>query len=822
MKRVFAVTLALWCWWSVAHAQSATVISGRVVDAENNPVAGAQVYYYPNIVVAWLGLPEQSFAHTTTDERGRYRFVGVVPPSTLSAVVAFHPTLGCSTIRMGSRPSFTLRLQPLKQFDGKVVNAEGRPVEGARVRLNYVVLQGDNEVLLPPPVPPFVATINADGSFQLPMHPKTSGVGILCSASGYAPSLDIRSTNLEKLTKEGLAITLKPGARITARLVYAHNGEPCKHYPVLVEPWTHVTTDEDGRITADVGTDSFALMPGASLSSPTLVPPGFFMPVEVTNLKPGTTTDLGVIKVYTEPVITIEVRDDKNKPVPFCGVTINPEGRRAVGVRFPYFTDSKGSLTIALPDGEYQFQASGFASGDGYYMPRSLPKVTIQQGKMTAPQPVVLQVALTRVQRTQEVQLRVRTSRNEVPKNIWMNLSPVPEEEVEVSWRPYRVEGDKLTIQVGGESMEQLLIVDYGTQEGIILRNFSVKNPPAMVRLQPLPKVRGRVRDEAGKPVAGAKVSLIVGQEPQYQLSDGSTQRVWMEYPTPLSSSTDRAGGFVIAIVPESRCWAVVTAKGYEPAATILSKGQTATIRLKKVNGEYAGVLVDDYGEPIAKANLLLQYEFPNSRTAQNYRQRRVPSRAIPLGSVTTDDSGRFSLKGMPASLLLTPRLQNLPLTPIRVKPSTDIVLTFGARRLPWDRGGEAPPKPNVEKLLRRVEWLQPVQWEGKNTLLVFTAPYLAQNHWLLETVRSQMREGWQVAIVLDTASRQEAERYRSREQLDVPVGFWKRSPQQPAAPALPLILPAMPYVVHIGADGQPARQGISMEELPKVVGMLQ
>jgi hypothetical protein len=821
MKRVFALMLALCCWWSVAYAQSATVISGRVVDAENNLVAGAQVYYYPNIVVAWLGLPEQSFAHTTTDERGRYRFVGVVPPSTLSAVVAFHPTLGCSIIRMGSRPSFTLRLQPLKQFDGKVVNAEGRPVEGARVRLNYVVLQGDNEVLLPPPVPPFVATTNADGSFRLPVHPKASAVGLLCSASGYAPSMDIRNTNLEKLTKEGLTLTLKPGARITARLVYAHNGEPCKNYPVLVEPWTHVTTDEDGRMTADVGTDSFALMPGASLSSPTLVPPGFFFPLEVTDLKPSTIADLGVIKVYTEPKITIEVRDDRNKPVPFCGVTIHPEGRRAASGGFPYFTDSKGSLTLPLPDGEYQLEASSPASGDGYYLPLSRPQVSIQQGKMTTPQPVVLKVALTRVQRAQEVQLRVRTSRNEVPKKIWTNLSPVSEEEVEVRWRPDRLEGDKLTMQVGEESIEQLLIVDYGTQEGIILRNFSVKNPPAMVRLQPLPKVRGRVLDETGKAVAGAKVSLIFGQESQFELSNGSTQRMWTEHLTPISTNTDRTGGLVLPLVPESRCWAVVTAKGYEPAVTIVNTGQTVTIRLRRANGEYAGILVDDYGEPIAKANLLLQYEFPNSRTAQNYRQRRVPSRAIPLGSVTTDDNGRFSVKGMPASLLLTPRLQNLPLPPIRVKPSTDIVLTLGAARPPWDRGDGASPKPNVEKLLRRVEWLQPVQWEGKNTLLVFTAPYLAQNQWLLQAIRQQMREGWQVAIVLDTASRQEAERYRRMEQLDVPVGFWKRSPQQPATPALPLILPAMPYVVHIGPDGQPARQGISMEELPTLVGML-
>jgi hypothetical protein len=543
----------------------------------------------------------------------------------------------------------------------------------------------------------------------------------------------------------------------------------------------------------------------------------------VTDLKPGTITDLGVIKVYTEPKITIEVRDDRNKPVPFCGVTIHPEGRRAASGGFPYFTDSKGSLTLPLPDGEYQLEASSPASGDGYYLPLSRPQVSIQQGKMTTPQPVVLKVALTRVQRAQEVQLRVRTSRNEVPKKIWTNLSPVSEEEVEVRWRPDRLEGDKLTMQVGEESIEQLLIVDYGTQEGIILRNFSVKNPPAMVRLQPLPKVRGRVLDETGKAVAGAKVSLIFGQESQFELSDGSTQRMWTEHLTPIFTNTDRAGGFVLRACAGKQVLGGGYCEGLRAGGNHrehranrnhpFEEGKRGVCwhtgrRLWRAHCEgKSAPAVRVPGQPYSA-------ELPAApRAVKGYPSRQ---------SVTTDDNGRFSVKGMPASLLLTPRLQNLPLPPIRVKPSTDIVLTFGAARPPWDRGDGAPPKPNVEKLLRRVEWLQPVQWEGKNTLLVFTAPYLAQNQWLLQAIRQQMREGWQVAIVLDTASRQEAERYRRMEQLDVPVGFWKRSPQQPATPALPLILPAMPYVVHIGLDGQPARQGISMGELPKITGMLQ
>lgn len=326
--------------------------------------------------------------------------------------------------------------------------------------------------------------------------------------------------------------------------------------------------------------------------------------------------------------------------------------------------------------------------------------------------------------------------------------------------------------------------------------------------------------DAADKPVIGAKVTLLFGREAVYQISDGSTQKTWMEFLTPLSTSTDKGGRFALPIVPEGKCWAVVTAKGYEPAAAVLNRRQAATIRLKAASGEYAGVLVDEYGEPMAKTRLALQYQFADSRTTRNYQQHRVPMREIPLGSVTTDGAGRFALKGMPSALLLVPRIQNLLWRQIRVKPSRDLVLTVSTTRPPWEAGGE-PAAPNVEKLLRSVEWLQPVQWPGKDTLLVFTAPYLAQNEMLLQTVKRQLREGWQVATVLDTTSRQEAERYRQQIGLDIPVGYWKRGATRPIAPALPRILPSLPYVVHIGQDGKPHRHGIATDELPKLVGAL-
>lgn len=827
MRAICAAMLGVLCLWSVAVAQSTNVLSGRVLDARGNPVSGAQVYYYPNLMLAWFGVPPDSLPHSTTDEKGYYRITNVTHPhAPLSAVVAFHPQLGCSATRLWAKAPHDLRLQPLKEFSGKVVDTEGKPVVGAQVRLAYVGI-GDQEAIIAPPIPPFVSHTDAEGVFRLPAHPQMQGVAVICTAPGYEPLYYTTNTTWDKLSKEGVKLTLKPGARITARLVYAHNGEPVRGYPVTASPsyFTCTTTDENGRITLDVAAGSATLMPGISLSSPTLVPPGLFAWAKVKNLQPGTTTDLGVIKVYTEPVVTVEVRDEKGKTVPFCGVEIMPAADRST--RYPpYFTDAKGQLTIPLPDGEYLLNASGPASEDIYYSSRSEHRLSVQKGKVVASQPVVLNVTASHIARTQRVKMRVRTSRNQIPKSIWTQFGAVMFEDTEDGqnrWRPYRMEGDTLTVELsmlGRERVDRFIILDAGTHEGAVLRNLSAQNPPKLVRLQPLPRANGRVLDASGKPVVGAKVSLMFGRESVYQIPDGSTQRTWMEFLTPLSTSTDKAGRFALPIVPEGKCWAIVTAKGYEPSAAIVSKGQTATIRLKRASGEYAGVLVDEYGEPVAKVRLALQYQFPDSRTSQNYQQHRVPVREIALGSVTTDDAGRFTLKGMPSALILVPRIQNLPWSQIRVKPSRDLVLTVGAARPPWESGRE-PAIPNVEKLLRSVEWLQPVQWQNRNTLLVFTAPYLAQNEPLLQTVKQRLREGWQMAVVFDTTSRQETERYRQQIGLDVPVGYWKRGATRPIAPVLPRILPSLPYVVHVGQDGKPQKHGIATDELPKLVGAL-
>lgn len=822
MRTRYAMMLLVCCLWSAAHAQGTRVLTGRVLDAQGKPVVGAQVYYYPNLVMTWVGVPPERLPSATTDEQGRYRLTGpsLFHTSPLAGVVAFHPQHGCNIVRFGQPPTRELRLQPLQEFQGKVVNAEGKPVGGATVRLAFISLSGD-EVIVPPRVSPFVVQTNAEGVFRLSTSPQMQSLMLVVTAPGYEPLLFANTVTWERVSKEGLALTLKAGARVTAQLVHAGSGEPVRDFPVLAAQFPiHTTTGEDGRITLEVGTGTVTLIPGFSLSSPSMAPSGTFAPLQVENVQPGTTVDLGVIRVYTEPVVTIEVRDENGRPVPFCGVDVrSADGPREGAFVLPYFTDTKGQLRLPLVDGRYQITASGPGPGDRYYNSRELREVVVQEGQVKEAQPVVVQVTATRMTRPRQAKIQVRTAAGQPPKKIWVQMGGISFEgleESDIRWRPYRLDGDTLTLELIGLEgrLDRVFVMEPVRWEGAVLRHMSVNNPPKQVRLQPLPRAYGRVLDGSSKPVAGARVRLVFGSEGAVSLGSG---RGWSEAVVPVATSTDKTGRFSLPLLPEGKCWAVVTCQGYEPAVVALRRGQTATVRLRRASAEYAGVLVDAYGEPLAKERISVRYAFPNSQTPQNRQRRLLPTREVPIGQVVTDEAGRFALKGMPSSLVLALRGENLPEVRLRVQPSRDLVLVRTAQRPLWERA-QQPVVPDVEKLLPAVEWLQPVGWQGKQTVLVFTAPYLSGNEQTLKALQQQLREGWQIAVVLDTTSRAEAETYRRALGINLPVGYWKRSPNRPKAPSLALVVPGLPYLVHLSEEGKPVRLGVKVEELNRLL----
>ena len=117
-------------------------VEGRVVDDQGRPIAGASVHW---VAAGWSGnveqLPETS--RTSTDADGRFRFAHVNPGFVamipghvvlIAKAPGHEPGVANVLLRPGS-PPVEFRLGPGKTLAGRVVDAEGRPIDGAFVSI---------------------------------------------------------------------------------------------------------------------------------------------------------------------------------------------------------------------------------------------------------------------------------------------------------------------------------------------------------------------------------------------------------------------------------------------------------------------------------------------------------------------------------------------------------------------------------------------------------------------------------------------------------------------------------------------------------------
>ncbi|MEJ5252931.1 MAG: carboxypeptidase regulatory-like domain-containing protein [Chthonomonadetes bacterium] len=526
--------------------------------------------------------------------------------------------------------------------------------------------------------------------------------------------------------------------------------------------------------------------------------------------------DLGTIKVFTEPKVTLDVRNQDGQPLAYIAVNLRP---RSEGQGFLYFTNAQGKLSLPLPEGTYTAQVVSMFQ-DESFTSREVT-VTVQGDK---PQPVVITARRTRAWRPQELRLQVRTARNQMPKKPWVQVVT----SFMVEEQSVRVEKDAAVLQVYqmvGEPVPEVVLIDASSGEGAVLKSINPDNPPKEVRLKPLPRVYGRVLDTAGKPIAGASAHLIFGRYVQMRIGDeGSVSQLWLEYVTPALATADRLGRFALPILPDVTCWMLVKARGYTPGIVPVVRGKPVTLRLSRATHQYAGTVVTSYGEPVAGATVRARYRPPGSSDVvpADGSVPRMPTRRVNLSEVQTDAQGRFAFSAMPERIQLEVFTSGANLSPTlqTVKPSRNLLVVLTA--FSWAREGKQETTPNVDFLLKQVEWLnQPAQLTARETLLVFTAPYLAQNESLFASLRDLPADRWQVVVILDSYNRKEVEQYCRRIHPIGIVGWWKPRREGDLPVLIHEVLPGLPYIVILDKSGKPQRFGVKVHDLPQTLSAL-
>ncbi|RMH15088.1 MAG: carboxypeptidase regulatory-like domain-containing protein [Acidobacteria bacterium] len=322
------------------------VATGRVVDFDHQPVAGAGVMLLASPVPDSGPPPAQA----TSDEGGSFELRDLAPglysltvraegfvPATVPGIELERSS---EAIDLGS-----VQLDAGATVRGKVTDVEGRPLEGVELSLfgkhqGGLALRTDSR---------------ADGSFRftgVPRHVQR----LWARREGFVQ----REMSIDPAVEEEVRVVLEPGITLTGRVIDAR-GEPVPGAPVNVKRWQHggligrsVRCDEEGRFVAP------DLAPGrVILEVAGLVGKGGPVSVELSPDRPPPE-----VVIELKPTATLQGRivDLEGRPVSEAGVAISrldPSTRGPSGMSTHAASDQAGGFVFfGQEPGEYVVRVS--------------------------------------------------------------------------------------------------------------------------------------------------------------------------------------------------------------------------------------------------------------------------------------------------------------------------------------------------------------------------------------------------------------------------------------------------------------------------------
>ena len=624
----------------VSHAVAAETkeitCTGKVVDAEGQPIKGAKVALY----VYSSGINSFSYGMSPTDQfttgsDGGFSFSVLADDDnyTYGKIVAEREGLSLGwaswNMRKGS-VELKIELGQSNALGGVVVDENDRPVSRARVRIHMLLFgEGENKQYLTSPVAPTLFTINtdADGKFTFANLPLRTTADFVVEKTGRA-RINTWTTSFRlnyAVGQTDIKLVLPVEARIEGIVVEKKTGKSTAGIRLVVKEKNRWV--QDAFDPKDDGTFSInSLAPGKYKLE--MLPPGTELadwiaePVEVIAETDKTTSGVRIELIkggLLEFVVTDAV---SGKPLDKVSMSVGNEVCNRSGL-----SGKDGIARIRLIPGEYYLFG---AYRQGYSPNKSEDLVVIEDGKTERWEYTLFpESKITGI---------VRDDRGRPLEGVELIVWPTENKE-----NAFTDAGGKFVITYDIPSFpgpavdkpELLVLCRY--EEGNLAATMNISEDTRVldVKMKPGVTFTGNVMDPDGKGIEGANIYLKL-LRPGWNWSIGPQRRE--------QAMTDKKGKFEIKAIPAGNKYDLsVKAKGY--GIKIIEQIDTdhvannqldmGNLTLALANLSISGVVVDDNDKPVAGVNV------------NTYTQSQPYRRA------NTDKDGRFVFEGICAGKIL-------------------------------------------------------------------------------------------------------------------------------------------------------------------------
>lgn len=605
-------------------------LRGRVVDPQGRPLADAAV-----LAIHQSALGDRAFSpsdpvadRAETDSQGRFELPHVRPEQRYeiraSRAGAFPAAQSATVGDPAMQPrDLTLVLAPARAARGKVQDPAGRPIAGAEATVRPALRPGSNddgsaEETDSPPV-----QSDAQGVFSLPELPAAE-VELSVRRKGYAPAVfpALRISSGTGPADLGV-ITLRPGAPLTGRVI-DHRGQAVPGGEIFLldrpaGPNEMERALKDRKPAAKVGADGRFSIDDLAQGTPVHVAvraPGYLV-AQVRAVRPPTAKPV-VIRLEPEAALRGRVVDEAGEPVPGARIDLHwqaflpEEPDRPVGE--PIFRNTRA-------DGEGRFELRGLPAGNAQVSVSAPAFVPLEGIGIDLPRPATAGELRLVLERGAVLQGRVTTAAGE----------PVPAVRVGVSGAAASTNDDGLYWLEGAEPGRQEVIFLHPSH-GRVAKPFEIQPGVNVldVTFEPGVEVTGRVVDDTGKPVPGARVEMtpenrfeprlyrdVTGEDGRFRLSPVVAGKYHLRAGADGFTDTEHPGTLTVAADPVSNL------------EVLLDKGAT-------VSGRILGLAAED----------LAQVEVQ----ARGDNRETVPA--------WTDGRGRYEIRSLaPGDWTVTARL---------------------------------------------------------------------------------------------------------------------------------------------------------------------